>query len=204
MAIHMGYMGWAKIGSTLMKITGGSLNPVQAIEAPELVQGDFNKKGVNYGKIEIGGNVTGPIGELSFPSLWTDATARTTDGDKMNSAALEIIVMYYRTGGRKFTGCSVNSLQISVTAGDVATFTADFFGTGVSAYSSPESTILCEKLVTWDKCSCTGAFPSTQVQSFTFTMGNALQRIYKLNTGDLFPAEVFAGMRDITDRKSVV
>ena len=59
MAIHAGYMGWADIGGTKLKITGGSLNPVQALEAPELVQGDFNRKGVNYGKIETGGNVTG-------------------------------------------------------------------------------------------------------------------------------------------------
>jgi hypothetical protein len=203
MTIHMGYMGWAKIGTTTVKITSSSINPVQAIEAPELVQGDYVKKAMNYGKIETGGNIAGPIAETSVGFLWTYATTRTTDGDKMN-ASVDIEIMYYKGGGRKFSDCQLNSFQISVTAGDVAQYTIDFMGTTASALSGGSvGTVNCEKLVTWDKCSFSGGgIPDDQIQSFSLTVGNGLQRIYKLNTGNLFPAEILAGMQDVTGNVS--
>ena len=199
MAIHMGYMGSATIGTTKVMITSSSLNPAQAIEAPELVMGDFNKRGVNYGKIEVGGNIAGPVAEDSITDLVTKVETRVTDGDKLSNED-DIEIFYYKLAGRKFTDCQINSLQISVTAGDVAQFTVDFMGLKAETLSGTANIADCQKLVTWDKCTCTGAFPVTQVQSYTFTYGNALQRIYKIASSeqDLFPAEILAGIRDIT------
>ena len=202
MAIHMGYMGQATIDGTVVKITSSSINPVQVIEAPELVQGDFVKKAVNYGKIETGGNIAGPVAENSIAALWADAIDRTSFGDQM-AHSIPIDILYYKGGGRSFADCQLNTFQISVTAGDVAQFTIDFMGTTSAALLGPPSAVSCEKLVTWDKCSMTCADLGTavdQIQSYTFSMGNALQRVYKIKTppNNLFPAEILAGMQVIT------
>ena len=85
--IHMGYMGHCKIDGTQYLITGSSLNPVQTVEAPDLVQGWYMRKGWNYGKVEIGGNVTGPLHEYGT-NLWPTAFNRNDDGDHLASGGL--------------------------------------------------------------------------------------------------------------------
>jgi hypothetical protein len=206
MAIHMGYMGSADIGGTVVKITSSSINRVQTVEAPELVQGDFVKKAVNYGKVEIGGNISGPCAENSIVSLWTQATSRIADGDHM-STPVDITIAYYKSASQSFAGCYINSFQLSVTAGEVAQFTIDFMGKGVpgeSTATGSSTTTACEKLITWDKCSFTGgSVPDTQVQSYTMTVGNGLQRAYVLNQDDLYPADVLAGMQNVTGSVSI-
>lgn len=206
MAIHMGYMGSATIGGTVVKITSSSINKVQVIDAPELVQGDYVKKAVNYGKVEVGGSVAGPCGDTSIVDLFSQATARTSEGDVLSNV-VDITIAYYKSASQSFTGCYVNSLQLSVTAGEVAQFTIDFMGKGEvsgASASGDSSTGACEKLVTWDQCSFSGGgVPSNQVQSYTMTIGNGLQRIYVLNQDNLYPAHVAAGMQNVTGSVSI-
>ena len=212
MAIHMGYMGHARINGTIVFLTGSSLNPTQAIEAPDLVQGYWVKHAFNYGKVEIAGNLTGPVAD-NHGTVFQAAWDRTADGDVMTTANLVIDIAYYKGGGRTFNNCSINTYQITVNAGEVATFSIDFFGaatgvaTGVSSYVGT-ITPTCHKLITWDRCTmdCSPAISADSFYStYTVTVNNNLQRVYKvgLGTETLYPAAVMAGFRDVTGTISV-
>src|ERR1035437_8490434 len=99
MAFHVGYMGYAKVGDTVIKITGSSLNPVQAINSPDLVQGEYNKRAWNFGPIETAGNITGPCGELTTINLCNDAWDRdNTVGDKMANV-VDVEIYFYKSSG---------------------------------------------------------------------------------------------------------
>jgi len=221
MAFHVGYMGYAKVGTTVIKITGSSLNPVQAINAPDLVQGEYNKRAWNFGPVETGGNITGPCGDTTTVNLATDAWDRdNTVGDKLLNT-VEVEIYFYKAAtnsGRKFSDCQINSYALSVTAGDVATFTADFFGTNVtpviSSALSAADFVACEKLITWDKCGISSITPAIvgitdfeqQIQGWSLNINNNLKRIYNVGQksddvdldGKLFPVEILAGIRDVT------
>jgi hypothetical protein len=211
----MGYMGHCKIGGTQYLITGSSLNPVQTVEAPDLVQGFYMRKGWNYGKVEIGGNVTGPLHEFAT-TLWNETIDRTTDGDHLDNV-VEVEIAYYKGIGRKFSNCYINSLEISATAGDVVSFTVDFIGAKqdedaaastavdcLTSYSEGD----CSKLVTWDRVSVNWGSVSTAIentQSMTLTVNNNLERQYSIHDGtaDLFPIDVTAGIREVTGTVSL-
>ena len=203
MAFHQGYMGHAKIGGTLVKIASSSINPAQAIESPTLVQGDWNPKAWNYGKIETGGGISGPIAETAA-NVWAAAWVRAASGDKMQNV-VEVDIAYFSGHGRTFNECQINSYELSVNAGDVAQFNIDFMGTTEATYAGTvdhTNDVACEKLITWDKCgfNYTGN-TATQFQAFTYTVNNNLERLYMLNqatTYGLFPAAIVAGIRNIT------
>lgn len=210
MSFHMGYVGYAKLGATVVRIQSSSLNPVQAINSPELVGGEFNKRAWNYGAIETGGNITGPLGESTSLSLAQLAWNRHADGDKM-ADTITVEIYFYKGsagGGRSFAGCQVGSFALSVTAGDVATFTAEFMGTQVTALGNGGYTDLaCEKLVTWDKCgvvfSAGGEVANEAIQAWNMNINNNLKRIQRIGQPNLFPVEILAGMRDVTGTMSV-
>lgn len=224
MAFHVGYMGFCRLTpttggtGTVLKITGSSLNPVQAINAPELVQGEYNKKAWNYGPIETGGNVTGPLGEATAANLTDYAWYRDNDYGDIMANQIDVEIYYYKAStnnsGRKFNGCQINSYALSVTAGDVATFTADFFGKDVQIVANTEALsdptlVACERLITWDQCSIEAdAIASItdfddQIQGWSITINNNLKRIYRVGQADLFPVEILAGIRDITGSLTV-
>lgn len=207
MPVHMGYMGHAKLDGNLVFLTGSSLNPVQAIEAPDLSQGTYIKHVYNYGKLEIGGNISGPIDE-NHGNVYSLARLREASGDRLTSNSISVDIAYYKAQGRSFTNCAINTWEVSVTAGEVAQFTIDFFGAGteggggagVDQYTG-DASATCSKLVTWDQCGVTGFTGSDQVQSFTFTLNNNLERVYKITTpgaATLAPLELAAGFMEIT------
>ena len=242
MAVHMGYIGSAQISSvqasipaTPIFLTGSSINPVQNLNAPDIVQGQYVKHLWNYGPIEIGGNITGPVAsnhQSVFDAAWyrygvtessgVATSTNPTDGDHMNAEDIVLEISYYRSSGRKFNRCAINSYEVSVMAGDVANFTVDFMGAAVplgsgvegqygASYNYPAS---CLKLVTWDRCSFgltplpTFGTDAFEVQAFTFTVNNNIQRIYKIDTSGnpqdkLYPLELVAGFRDLTGSVTV-
>ena len=193
MAVHMGYVGSVQIGAGKYFCTGSSLNPVQTLNMPDLVQGHPSHHAWAWGKIEIGGNVSGVLTEDSG-SLWNTAYNRETSLDHMPSIVVNIC--YYRSIGRQFTGAQINSLEMSVTAGDVANFTVDFMATAANTNQNPVVAD-CKKLVTWDACSFTGV--SGDVQSISCSLNNNLQRVYVCGptSADYNPFDVVAGMRTI-------
>jgi hypothetical protein len=251
MAVHMGYIGSARIVSSYAGIdmpvflTGSSINPVQNINAPDVVQGQIVKHLMWYGPIEIGGNITGPIAENHkslFDAAWNrkdvseatdppvDSSGDKTGGDHMAAEDIILEISYYRSAGRKFNQVAINSYEITVTAGDVANFTVDFMGAapgagtkGVEGYDNLNTPsgmtnknfpAECLKLVTWDRCSFSidppveGPGGEFEVQAFTFTVNNNLQRVYKIDTSGtpdalLYPLELVAGFRDMTGTVTV-
>ena len=141
----------------------------------------------------------------------------------MNAEDIVMEISYYRSSGRKFQHCAINSYEVSITAGDVANFTVDFMGAAVgndsgvvgqsnnTAYNYPAT---CLKLVTWDRCSFgltplpTFGTDEFEVQAFTFTVNNNVQRVYKIDTSGnpqakLYPLELVAGFRDLSGSVTV-
>jgi len=223
----MGYLGSASIDGSPMYLTGSSLNPVQELNAPELIQGRIVKHVVNYGKTEIGGNFTGAMAEDHAHGIWTRAYDRdSSSNDHMLNDSIVVEINYYRSSGRTFKHCCINSFEITLTAGDIAYFTIDFMSAANPAQFADEEFVDPtaptnrpvptggKKMITWDRC----AFNVTQwtapdlgLQAFSFSINNNLQRVYCLNEGTdagtenmrLFPCELVAGFRDITGSVSV-
>jgi hypothetical protein len=216
--IYMGYMGWAKINGNIWKISGSSINPTQAINAPQLIQGDYTKKAWNYGPVEVGGNLSGPSGETSFPLLWALGSTRGTTGDRLLTAFdIEIQYVHSQSAGgadkyRKFAKCQINSIGISVTAGDVANLTIDFLGGqsdwGVASNfgvttgaGTTAGTVACERLITWDQCEVNGSgfgVTSSCIESWDITLNNNLTRAYSLGQNHYYPIQILAGIKEFT------
>ena len=201
--VHMGYIGGVKIGGTSYFMQSSSLNPNQSITAPDLVAGHEMRRGWVYGKVDPSGNVSGPLHEGS-ESLWTTAFDRTADKDHLdNTVAVELA--FYKGGGWKFNECVIKSLEISASAGEVVTFTADFAGrTAVQAAGEPTA-VDCSKLMTWDRCVFSVDVPAiTQLQSISFNLNNNVTPIYAIQStvGDLYPVDLPCGVREITGNMS--
>jgi hypothetical protein len=200
----MGYVGGVTINGVQYFMTGSSINPVQSVEAPDLVAGDLMRKGWNYSKVDPSGNVTGPLHE-NAESLWDIAFERTAELDHM-AQSVDVEIAYYQGGGWAFTGCVINSLQISATAGEVVTFTADFASNQLVTASAAPTAVPCARLMTWDKC--TFSLPAfsgliENLQSINFTLNNNVQKLFAIqgtinNTSGLYPVDLPCGVREIT------
>ena len=244
---HPGFIGsaWIKTNSTAggfpagggtgtsgisLLLSGGSLNPVQDINAPDnLMQGQIVKHVANYGKVEVGGNIQAPIDEFHksiFDAAWYRAGGASGNGtsgtggsvpstpDHMCDQDITIKISYYRTtanNARVFNNLAINTYEVSVTAGDVATFSAEFMGvmnaTKKSIDTENKNTPApCTKLVTWDRCKFICTSMTVAIQSFTFSVNNNLQKVYKIKSNaaandpstTLYPVELVAGFRDVT------
>lgn len=206
--LHMGYMGSAKIGGVSYFMSGSSLNPTQAVEAPDVVGGHEMKRGWVYGKVDITGNVTGPLHENS-ESLWDTAVTRTDDGDHL-ATAIEVELAFYKGGGYKFPNVVINSLQIAATAGEVVNFTADFAG-ATAVTTTTATAVTCSKLITWDRvvfsASPSGSDGETEnnYQSLTFTLNNNVNKAFVITNavGNLYAADLPCGVREVTGNLSI-
>jgi hypothetical protein len=220
--VHMGYLGSARINNNLYFVTGSSINPVHEFNAPELIQGRMTPYKYNWGKAEVGGNITGPLHE-DAGDMWGLAYSRTDDMDHMLSGGsagyvlygedlgFTIEISYYKSTGRQFDNCHVNSLELSISAGDVANFTMDFMGTArqgtVSSGISPiavesltDSTgsATPQKMITWSACSFVIEDSDLDIQAFSVNVSNNLQRAYKLGTDHFAPFDLIASLRRLT------
>ena len=220
--IHMGYMGHCTLTAsgttTQYLITGSSLNAVQTINAPDLVAAWYLRKGWNYGKVEIGGNVTGPLHDLAT-SLWSESLVRSDARDHMLTKDIEVDLAFYKAKGLKFSNCSIGTLELTATAGEVVNFTIDFMGskapdstdytTAVDCLDA-DVTTPCSKLITWDRVQfgVSTLASTSNFQSFTFTVNNNLERQYSITgdivgTADLYPVDITAGLRNVSGTVSM-
>lgn len=156
--IYMGFLGWCRItpsgGGTgiVIKINGSTLNPVQSINAPQLVQGSYLKKAWNYSPVEVGGNITAPAGSKTFVNvdggsgtldLWDSAYERDSSTPDRMANIMDVEIQYVdkdadgqsNSRNREFKNCQVASVAFSVTAGDVANYTLELMG-GDSDYGA--------------------------------------------------------------------
>jgi len=206
--INSGFMGIADIGSIgTFRFQDSSLALQQEVNAPDLVMGDYNRDAWNYGPITVGGSISGPISEnFGTGGLWNWAWNRGNCGDL---SSFDGTVYFYCPRGSvansslTLTGLLVNSLQISCSAGEVATFSLDVLGTGGSySNGTPPTYTVAEKLVTWDKVGVTitgpGGGSSVDFSNFDVTINNNLSQQYALSQPDLFPFDIVPGLRSIT------
>lgn len=196
--IMPGFTGYALSGANKLRFNSCSLNATQEVEAPDMVMGDYTHNAWAYGKIEVAGQISGPLTENSMnfiKAVW-EASGSTID------------IKYYAGYTRRFTSVWANSLAITVTAGDIANFTLDLIGNTVSSVSPAMDWYTdTEKLLTWDKCALyygdvnTSTFPATDLlpnlQSFTVTISNNITRQFIIKASDLF-GDLVRGMSAVT------
>lgn len=199
--ITPGFTGWLQVaGSDYLRFATCSLNAVQEVEAPDMVMGDYTHNAWAYGKIEVGGQISGPLDENGaeiIKTLWS-GTPKT------------ITVKYYNGYGRQFLNCLANSVTFNVNAGEIVNFTLDVIGTGfqttgVTVTGLHTSTT---KLLTWDKAAMfigttagTSTWPLSNLipdlQSFSITISNNITRQFAIRASDLYGSLV-RGMSAVT------
>jgi len=221
--IYPGYRGLADIGTIgIVRFGDANISAKQAVETPDLIMGDWDHDAYVYGKIEVGGSISGPVTETFVSGsagggLWDWGVKRSGDCGILSDDSIDL---YYYCGGtepnhRQFTGMLVNSLNFSCAAGEVAQFNIDVMGSGAGAWTNtnPPHYTDAEKLITWDKVNVTLA-PGSEFKppdniaysNFDFTINNNLEAKYALNQSaayGLFPYEIVPGLRTISGSISV-
>lgn len=207
--ITPGFTGYIRVdgdNNKVLRFNTSSLNATQEVEAPDMVMGDYTHNAWAYGKIEVGGRISGPMTEntmTSVSTLWTGTHS--------------VDVKYYSGVTRQFTGLRANSITINVTAGDVVQFDLELIGTGKGANPAMTTYTDTEKLLTWDKAAFyigatdmavntgyTFTSPASNINnilsglhSFSMTLTNNITRQFMIRGSDLF-GDLVAGMNAIT------
>jgi len=215
--VYPGYMGLADIGGTLVRFADANIVATQSVEAPDLIMGDYDRDAYVYGKIEVGGSISGPVTETFSSAVGGSVWDWATDRDDCGNPTEKDMNLYYFCGGtentsRSFTGMLVNSVNFSCSAGDIAQFSIDVMGRSAGPWGSgdPPPFTTVEKLVTWDKVSVsisgsTEFAPAVDVgySNFDFTVSNNLEAVYSLGQANLFPYDIVPGLRQISGSISV-
>jgi hypothetical protein len=218
MAMNPGYRGLADIGGVgQVRFSDANIVAKQAVEAPDLVMGDWDHDAYYYGKIEVSGSINGPVTETFLAGsagggLWDWGVVRTAP---CGSLSEESATLYYYCSGvgagqaRSFGGLKVNSLNFSVTAGDIANFAMDVMGVSADPWldTDPPHFTDAEKIITWDEVTLTitpgysgVALSAADIdfQAFEFTIANNLEPQYSLAQDNLFPKQIVDGLRGIS------
>jgi hypothetical protein len=206
--VNPGYRGLASLGSVgNIRFASADLAAKQEVRAEDLIMGDWDRDAWVYGPITVGGSMSGPVTETFTDGggVFDWACNRELDCGELSEE--DVTIYYYcdeATGGRArlFSGMQVNSMQFSVTAGDIANFTLDLkartAGSGWTDQTPPHFT-KAEKLITWDKVQVTvPGHTSVNYQSFEFTVNNNLTEAYSLSQADLYPVAIVPGLRHIS------
>ena len=161
-----GYRGIADIDGELIRFADANITVRQEIQADDLVMGDWDRNAYVYGKMEIGGTISGPVTEgfLSGANSviqWACGRFDTPSGGSTTPCGgmdvRDIHLYYYCDRDRLFENLFVNSFSFSVAAGEVAQFSLDVIGSAVDGVTqgwgttSPPHVTTAEKLLTWDK-----------------------------------------------------
>lgn len=202
--INPGYMGIATIGGVSTRFTDANITARQEVNAPDLIMGSYDRMAWVYGKVEIGGSISGPITE-KFASggsgVWAWATERLSCGE-LN--AKSVVLQYYCAGkggnsGRTFGGMYVNSMTVSAAAGDVAQFSVDVMGVDPPSWSGTGAPLGEEKLVTWDAIAVTAPGITEPISNFEITINNNLEAVYAISpTATYYPFDVVPGLRTVS------
>ena len=224
--VYAGYRGLADIaGVGQVRFSDASISAKQTVEAPDLIAGTWNPSAYYFGKIEVGGSISGPVTETFISGsgggsgVWRWGSQRSSPCGLMTADAL---TLYYYCGGsesrgRQFTNMLVNTMGFSCAAGDVAQFNIDVMGNGLGPddgwiTSDPPLFEVTEKLLMWDKVHVSitpGSNPeftppaNIAYSNFDLSIANNLQPVYSLGQPNLFPYEIVPGIRRITGSISV-
>ncbi|GAG85212.1 unnamed protein product, partial [marine sediment metagenome] len=219
--VEPGYMGYALIDGGLYRCTDMSLAPSQEPvfydhvvglkdvlpAAGSGTKGATDEKGVsNAQKIVWRPSTISYEGNISFPVM--DISSGCSSGslnlDYVFNLAkygdtFEVVCTYNCLTGRKFTGCKINTMSFSITAGDIVTVSLQIVATGMSeSLLTPEQFDINQKLVTWDKVIVNGNVSTVnfeEMQAFSLDINNNINTIY--THGSLAPRELRVGMQEV-------
>jgi hypothetical protein len=208
----MGYIGSVyspTLFGGIVRVTSCSLNPKQAIEHPDVIDGSIDWTVYQLKGIESEGDVAIPV--LSDPSapgslqqLWTTATLRDSSGELTQNGA--VTVTYGQQIGRTFNGCKCNSLEIKATAGERVDATMNLWGTTTTDSNMQSYSVnnvpKAIRILAWADLSITGqTLPATGciIRDFSCTVANNLSRNYTFcpNAG-YYPSNISTGKRHVS------
>jgi hypothetical protein len=221
-SINPGYNGILAIGANVIRCTGFGVNVNQEYEAYKHVLGlnDFVAKN-NRTKVEAPGNIqvqktiirpkpysiSGPI---NFP-LTTGFNFSTIFEHVRTGSYIDVMDYNYfcstaNSSARRFRDCRFDSMNISVTAGDIVNISSNIFAKRISNIgSSSYQHQIPEKLVTWDKVGLTVNDFNVDIsllQNFTLDIKNNVQNIYTASpdnsSSDLGPHDLRLGTQDVS------
>jgi len=210
--INAGYLGLAEVNGTKLRCNDFSMNPRQDALFYDHIIGlrdniptsIFGGKG-DVGNLNIQKTIWRPSvkiyqGGIGYPLILDDPLFELAK----RGETFGLTFSYDCESGRKFTGCVVNSYTFSITAGDIASITADIMATGLTDSESLGRYTEEEKIVTWDDFTITaigGGSDLDSIQSMTFTVNNNCKPIYTAganNLLDLNPLTIRVGMQEVS------
>lgn len=214
--IDVGYMGIANIGGEITRCTSFNVSPTQELLFYDHVQGlndtmtGGTTKGEAIGRPVIQRTICRPArisigGNISFPL--TSGSAAGVELFKYASRGDVFDVEFTHTCGKitAFSGCRVNSFSFNITAGDVASVSADILATSIESKSGSSSNYTSlEKLITWDAVTVevNNDIGKDLINSFSLDINNNAQYIYTAATdnpsGKLGPLEIRLGTQSVT------
>lgn len=213
----------------VVRATDISLNMTQTIDKPPLVDGRFDHTTYQLGPREVGGGVNFPAihsqagvsGSSAdiMAGIWKATMDRlSTDGRMEHS--LDAYVKYAGNTGHNYggtaedvafiyTSCLVNTLELSVSQGDILTTNMDLIGidrlpgNDVPVVYPSRNT----RIVTWNDIilgfnivqdgTQKGVVKGDAIRQFSLNVNNNVQRFYTLNN-KLTPEDVTATKRDLS------
>jgi hypothetical protein len=209
MSIKAGFLGYAIVDGTTIRINDSSLNlhrePLffdhivglrdnipSGIFGDKGDSGELNRQKIIYRKSNI--KIQGSI---SYPLIQDDPLfdlAKT--GDSFN-----IRIVYGCNVGRSFSDCVVNTYNISVNAGDFASVTADIWAIEANDDDSWSKQTDETKIITWDNFTIS---EYDKISGFSLDINNNCSFIYTASSiGDGTPLKIRVGMQEVTGNFSI-
>ena len=122
---------------------------------------------------------TGKIaGSISFPL--TKDKAHLLVPYAVDRTEFYMEVNYYGGQSKLYTGCVVENMSFTCTAGEVVTVQMNISATGVEDVTRTLGYTKGEKLVTWDKCvvDFSSAYSDSILEGFTYNIDNDIKTIH--------------------------
>ncbi len=213
MSINAGFLGLANVNGTLLRCQDFSMNPRQdALFYDHIIglrdtipstlfgrKGDVGGKNtINAQKIIWRPSVKICQGGISYPLIETDPLFELAK----RGIPFNLTFAYDCESARTFIDCVVNTYTFSVTAGDIATITADIMARTVNDADRLGRYNVESKIVTWDDFDITttgGA--GAEIQSMTFTVNNNCKPVYTAGANNILnlnPLAIRVGMQEVS------
>ena len=241
----MGWVGYVNLrvppltphAGQILRVTSADINLSQDITTPDVIDGRIDRTVYQLGPKIIEGSLslpviadvdpgtftggcvsaedlrTGTAGTL-LDTLWCWTTARSSHGRLQWTGDMDI--RYANHAAFTFTKAVVNSLSMTVTHSDIASFDLDVIGAArnltIDPFNEPAITDILSpaRVLTWNDVTVSGVagcgssssdtdrlFESAQLREFSFEINNNAERYYSLN-GRLFPIDINVSKREIT------
>lgn len=197
MALKPGIMGYLSFASNNFWFSDSSIGYQQDMILPDLLQGNYDRVAWATGQRLITGTISGPVG--AGLSIWATAIERDSCGICTTGDA----VLFFNCDDQwGISDLKINSCTLSVAAGDIANFTADFIGKDDTASTGSWAELTygtdCSEILSWKDCGISGASGDLDnISAFEISVANNITPYFKLGSG-VFPTVLIEGIRTVT------